>query len=214
MTKPEGAQKLHVVPCSKEAASEYIYHVHRHHMPLGFGTFYLAVCTPDGIVHGVAVLGRTTSQHMKLPGISNKWIVEVRRVATDGTVNACSALYGASWRFAREMGYRAIISYTLPVEGGSSLRALGWQQVDDVGGNSWAHRGTRGVDIHPVVSKTRWQCCLPPSKIPPFDEVQFPDYSNRVQQKMFQSEHIVEGDGVGGLLQNTLFDTIFSTEEK
>lgn len=214
MTKPANATKLYVVPCSKKAASDFIYHVHRHHLPLEFGTYYLAVCTPDGNVHGVAVIGRTVTQHLKLPGIPNEWIQEVRRVATDGHPNSCSALYGAAWRFVREMGYRGLVSYTLPVEGGSSLRALGWEQVDDVGGNSWAHRGSRGVDIHPTTAKTRWQVYLPETKLPPFTDLGWPDYTNRVQKGLFEANHIIEGDGVGGLLQNTLFDTMFEKEEK
>lgn len=204
--KPENSERLYVVPCSKEQASDYITHMHRHHLPLDFGSFCLAVCTSDGTVHGVAIIGRTVTQHMKLPGISNRWIVEVRRVATDGFPNACSALYGSAWRFVREMGYRAIISYTLPSEGGASLRALGWQQVDDVGGNSWAHRGTRGVDIHPTVKKTRWQCTIASSKIPPFDETVWPSFSNRTQKELFEGKVTVAGDGVGSMLQKTLLE--------
>lgn len=213
MTKPEGATKLYVVPCSKKSAADFIYHVHRHHLPLDFATYFLAVCTPDGVVHGVAAIGRTVTQHLKMEGIPNEWIQEVRRVATDGTPNACSALYGAAWRFVREMGYRALCSYTLPVEGGASLRALGWREVPDVGGNSWAHRGTRGVDVHPTSSKTRWEVSVHPNKLPPFNNMEWPNFDNRVQQRMFESNHIVAGaDGVGGLLQNTLFDTIFDKE--
>ncbi len=110
--KPEGASKLYVVPCPKENASEFINHIHRHHLPLGFGSYTLAVCTPDGVVHGVAVIGRTTTQHYEEK--NNHWVMEVRRVATDGTKNACSALYAAAWRFVSAMGYRKLISYKLP----------------------------------------------------------------------------------------------------
>ena len=201
--KPQNSERLYVVSCSKEKASEFIFHVHRHHLPLDFGTYSLAVCTSDGTVHGVAIIGRTTTQHMKLPGISNQWIQEVRRVATDGFPNACSALYGAAWRFVRELGYRALISYTLPEEGGSSLMALGWDLVEDVGGNPWAHRSKRGYDIHPVGKKLRWQVTIASNKIPAFDELQWPVYD--APQKNLFSEPTMKGEGVGQKLRKEFY---------
>lgn len=54
---------------------------------------------------------------------------EVTRVATLGTPNACSALYGAAWQTAKAQGYRRIITYTQDGESGASLRAAGWRKV-------------------------------------------------------------------------------------
>jgi hypothetical protein len=198
--KPKDAQKLYVVSCPKEKASEFITYHHRHHLPLDFGTYALAVCTPDGVVHGVAIIGRTTTQHMKLPGISNEWIMEVRRVATDGTINACSALYGAAWRLVKSLGYRALISYTLPEEGGSSLRALGWKRVDDVGGNPWGHRNQSKFDVHPVGKKTRWQVTA--DSVAPFSRVEWPVYDS-IQKSLLGDAP--ESDGVGKFLQERIF---------
>lgn len=196
MTKPAGATKLYVVTVHKERASEYITFMHRHHLPLDFGSYSLAVCDPEGMVHGVAIIGRTTSQHMKLPNIPNEWIQEVRRVATDGTKNACSALYGAAWRMVREMGYRALISYTLPEEGGSSLMALGWDLVEDVGGNSWAHRSKRGFDVHPVGKKLRWQITVADTKRPPFNTITWPTFKGNPQRSLIEDNEI-DGEGIG-----------------
>jgi hypothetical protein len=39
--------------------------------------------------------------------------IEIRRVCTDGMRNACSILYGACARIARDMGYKRVISEKL-----------------------------------------------------------------------------------------------------
>jgi hypothetical protein len=202
-------EKLYVVPCSKERAGEFIYYIHRHHLPLDYATYTIACCTSDGIVHGVGAIGRTTTQHLKLDGISNEWIQEVRRVATDGTRNACSILYAHAWKLVSSIGYRALVSYTLPEEGGSSLRALGWQQVDNVGGNTWAHRSKRGYDIAPTGKKTRWQITTLSSKIPPFASIEWPIYDS-VQKSLFGTATLT-GEGIGSKIeQHTFMQTGFS----
>jgi hypothetical protein len=55
--------------------------------------------------------------------------LEVTRAATDGTANVNSMLYGASWRAAKALGYRRLITYTRAGETGSSLRAAGWRVI-------------------------------------------------------------------------------------
>ena len=63
--------------------------------------------------------------------------IEIRRVCTDGTYNACSILYGACARIAHEMGYKRVITYTLASEPGTSLRASGFVDCGEAGGRSW-----------------------------------------------------------------------------
>jgi hypothetical protein len=89
--------------------------------------------------------------------------LEVTRVATDGCPNACSALYGAAWKVARAMGYRRLITYTLPEEGGSSLRGAGWTEDGSVKGMEWRGRWKQGwqglgerTNDWPTSDKTRW----------------------------------------------------------
>lgn len=41
----------------------------------------------------VAIVGRPVARHL-----DDGWTLEVTRLATDGSANACSALYGAAWR--------------------------------------------------------------------------------------------------------------------
>src|SRR5882724_3740746 len=55
--------------------------------------------------------------------------VEVTRLATDSTPNACSILYAAAWQAARALGYRRLVTYTQQGEPGGSLRAAGWRVV-------------------------------------------------------------------------------------
>jgi hypothetical protein len=83
--------------------------------------------------------------------------LEVLRVATDGTANACSMLYGAAWRAARALGWRKLITYTLVSEPGTSLRAAGWRVVGVVRGRSWDCASRPRVDRHPTLDKQRWE---------------------------------------------------------
>ncbi|WP_338059637.1 XF1762 family protein [Streptomyces nanshensis] len=104
-------------------ACAYVDRVHRHHdRPQGH-KFSLGVMA-DGRLVGVAIIGRPVARAYDT-GVT----VEVTRVATDGTPNSCSALYGAAWRTARAAGYRRAITYTQEGESGASLRAAGWRQV-------------------------------------------------------------------------------------
>jgi hypothetical protein len=110
-----------------QAACAYVEAHHRHHDPPQGHQFSLGVQTDDGRLVGVAIVGRPVSRNL-----DNGLTVEVTRVATDGTANACSALYAAAWRTARSAGYRRAITYTQDGESGASLRAAGWRKVADL----------------------------------------------------------------------------------
>lgn len=88
--------------------------------------------------------------------------VEVRRVATDGCPNACSALYGAAWRGSKALGYLKAITYTLPEEGGASLRGAGWKCAGEAGGGTWSRPGCgrSRIDKHPTQKKPRWEISI------------------------------------------------------
>lgn len=75
----------------------------------------------------------------------------------DDERNACSLLYGACWRAARAIGYRRLVTYTLPTEGGASLRGAGWTLIGEAGGGSWDRRSRARVDEHPTQVKLRWE---------------------------------------------------------
>lgn len=89
---------------------------------------------------------------------------EVVRCATDGYRNACSALYGAAARIAREMGFSRIITYTLDSESGDSMRALGWTMAKDGIVSYWSTHQVKGRTVkareHYAETKRRWETTL------------------------------------------------------
>jgi hypothetical protein len=83
--------------------------------------------------------------------------VEITRLCTNGTRNAYSFLYGAATRAAFALGYQRIGTYTLPEEGGASLRAAGWKLIGERGGGSWDCPSRPRVDKHPTQQKFLWE---------------------------------------------------------
>ena len=71
--------------------------------------------------------------------------------------NACSMLYSASWRAARAMGYKKLVTYTLKSESGVSLMASNWWMVGEVTGRSWHSTSRPRVDKYPLQDKLRWE---------------------------------------------------------
>jgi len=115
---------LHLVPVRSRDARAYVAMWHRHHQPAQGQIFAVGVATDDGVLRGVAVAGRPVARLL-----DNGQTLEVTRVATDGTHNACSLLYGACWRAAKALGYTRLITYTQAGETGASLRATGWRVI-------------------------------------------------------------------------------------
>ncbi|MFH8742094.1 XF1762 family protein [Streptomyces albidoflavus] len=124
MTSRPGQVPLTVVPLGWLDACEAVDQLHRHHKRPSGHKFSLGVLRPDGRLCGVAIVGRPIAR-----SFDTGWQVEVTRVATDGTPNACSALYGAAWRTARAAGYQRALTYTQDGESGASLRAAGWTLI-------------------------------------------------------------------------------------
>lgn len=122
---------LRVTPITLREANAYVALHHRHHKPVPGAKFALAVSDAD-VVRGVAIVGRPVAR-LSDDGLT----LEVNRCCTDGARNACSMLYGAAWRAAKAMGYQRLVTYTLPEEGGASLRAAGWTLIGKRGGGNW-----------------------------------------------------------------------------
>lgn len=122
---------MRVTPIGLDEANAFVALHHRHHKPCIGHKFSIAVSEGDQ-VRGVAIIGRPVAC-----GLDDGWTLEVNRCCTDGAKNACSMLYGAAWRAAKAMGYRKLVTYTLPSEGGTSLRAAGWQLIGQRGGGNW-----------------------------------------------------------------------------
>ena len=144
--------RLTITPCTLTDARAYVNANHRHHKaPVG-GLFALAVCAEGGAICGVAIVGRPVARQLQ-----DGWTAEVTRVATDGTPNACSALYGAAWRAARALGWRRLVTYTLASEPGTSLVAAGWRVVGQTQAQSWNRLNRPRVDKYPLQEKLRWE---------------------------------------------------------
>ena len=120
---------LTVTPIDFAEANAFVATLHRHHKPMPGCKFCIAVSDEDGKVRGVAMVGRPVARNS-----DNGYTLEVNRCCTDGARNACSMLYGAAWRVAKALGYRRLMTYTLPAEGGVSLRAAGWKLIGERGG--------------------------------------------------------------------------------
>lgn len=143
--------RLALCPLTLREANAFVQLHHRHHKPVR-GCICVVGCEHEGEVCGVAIIGRPLARMLQ-----DGYTAEVTRLCTDGTRNACSILYAASWRATRALGYRKLITYTLKSEPGTSLQAAGWRIVGEVERRSW-HRPSRPrVDQSEPQERWRWE---------------------------------------------------------
>lgn len=144
---------LRIFPMVLEEANTLVVHWHRHHKPLAQAKFCIGVCDElDGRVCGAAIVGRPVARLLD-DGLS----LEVNRCVTDGTSNACSALYGAVARAAKALGYLRVFTYTRVDEDGASLRGAGWVLDDPaIRARSWNMPGRSRVDRTEIIGRKRW----------------------------------------------------------
>jgi hypothetical protein len=144
--------RLTIVPLTLRESNAFVAQHHRHHKPARGCRFCLGVLDQDGTLRGVCIVGRPVARM-----VDQRKVCEVVRLATDGTPNACSALYGAAGRVAKAMGFEQIITYTLTTEPGTSLRAAGWVEVGETDGGSWDRPSRERTDKAPIIPKRRWE---------------------------------------------------------
>lgn len=143
--------RLRVRNCELRDANAFVQRLHRHHKRAAGHRFSLRAVDSTGETRGVCIVGRPVAR-----AIDHSRVVEVTRLCTDGTPNACSVLYSAAARAARELGYAEIQTYVLATEPGTSLVASGWERGNDVKGRSWSCQSRPRTDKHPTVDKVRW----------------------------------------------------------
>jgi hypothetical protein len=145
---------LLVTPIDFAEANAFVAVYHRHHKAMPGCKFCIAVSDETGKVRGVAMIGRPVARNS-----DNGYTLEVNRVCTDGARNACSMLYGAAWRAAKSLGYRRLITYTLPEEGGASVRAAGWKLIGERGGGNWNVPSRPRIDTAEILQgqKLLWE---------------------------------------------------------
>lgn len=150
-------------PITQKDAFAYVEEHHRHHdVPVG-ALWQQAVQDDDGRICGVAVTGRPVARKLD-DGLT----CEVTRMCTNGADNACSILYAAARRVAKDKGFRRGLTYILDSEyqrtdsatgrriGGNSLIAAGYRYLGKTDGGSWDRDSRPRVDKHPTEPKHRY----------------------------------------------------------
>lgn len=148
--------RLRIVPLELRELNAFVAQFHRHHKPVQGHRFSIGVIRTDtNLLVGGCSIGRPVARLT-----SQKWVCEVTRLVTDGTPNACSALYSAAARAAQNMGYERIQTFILDSETGGSLKAAGWQFDATSPGGQWIHTsGPRRTD-QPTCPKQKWSRVL------------------------------------------------------
>ncbi|HEX5321473.1 MAG TPA: XF1762 family protein [Stellaceae bacterium] len=152
------SKRLSIVPLAFGAAAAFVNEHHRHHTPPVGHKFSLGAVEfgrDGGRLCGVVIVGRPVSR-MRDDGAT----LEVTRLCTDGTANACSFLYGAAARAAFALGYLRIGTYILETEPGTSLRAAGWKLIGERGGGSWDRASRERADMHPLIPKLLFETAV------------------------------------------------------
>ena len=142
---------LTLTPINLKTANAFVQQYHRHHKPTRGHKFSIGV-SENGALVGVAICGRPVARRL-----DDGYTLEVNRLCTDGTPNACSILYAAAYRAARAMGYNKVVTYILDTENGSSLKAAGYTCEGRAGGLEWnGVKAPKQADQYPRQMKTRW----------------------------------------------------------
>jgi hypothetical protein len=142
-------------PISIKVAKRVVRDWHRH-LDAPQGARFALSAWKDGQLVGVALVGNPIARLTMLKGqTEDKPAIEVIRVATDGTHNACSFLYSRAKRAAQALGYVRVLTKTLPEESGASLRAVGATFKGECRAQQW-DRENRHRSEKPMTAKLRW----------------------------------------------------------
>jgi len=141
-----------IVPMAIKEANKYVKKWHRHNKPVVAARWAIGV-EKEGELVGVAIVGNPIARLL-----CDGKTAEVLRVATNGERNANSFLYTRCRRICQLMGYEKVITYTLEIESGASLRAIGAKIVANGIQTNWG-KGKR-KRINQKIStqkKFRWE---------------------------------------------------------
>lgn len=115
---------MEVTPISIKEAMEFVRHNHRHCSAPQGHKFSIGLTAGDGGRIGVAI-----ASIPKARALNDGRTLELNRICCDPVYrHAASKLCGAVIRVGKDMGYHRFVTYTLPQESGSSLRAVGFRQ--------------------------------------------------------------------------------------
>lgn len=147
------SDKYRAIPLELDEANSLVARWHRHHKPVHRCISLGLIEVATGRLVAAAMLGRPVSRML-----NHHEVLEVVRLVSDGTENACSMLLGAAARLAKDWGFRRIQTYTLEGESGASLRGAGWIREHLTTGGHWNREdagGPRRRD-QPEGRKVRW----------------------------------------------------------
>lgn len=147
--------RMAVIAVDLAEANAFVAAYHRHHRPVVGHKFSIAAVLGETIV-GVAIVGRPVARSR-----DDGETLEVTRLCTDGTKNACSFLYGAAARATFALGFKRLGTYILASEPGTSLTAAGWRFIAKVRGRSWTTPSRPRVDKHPTQDKLLFEVTKP-----------------------------------------------------
>ena len=142
---------MKAVPIELKEANNFVNLLHRHHNAVYRDKFRIGCLDDSNKLIGVVQLGRPVSRCL-----DDGKTIEVVRLCTDGTKNACSFLYARAARVAQLMGYSKIITYILESESGTSLKASGWCKEADIKGHNWNCPSRPRNTQAPTCNKQRW----------------------------------------------------------
>lgn len=143
--------RLSAVPLRLAEANEFVREHHRHHKPVVGHKFSIGAVA-DGRLVGAAIVGRPVSRHR-----DDGTTLEVTRLCTDGTRNACSFLYGRAARAAFALGYVRIGTYHRSDEPGTAAAAAGWSEMGRTRAESWDRDARPRTDKTGIVARTLFQ---------------------------------------------------------
>lgn len=147
---------LKIVSLELKQANDFVEAHHRHHKPARGHRFSIGCVDEQGVLRGACIVGRPVAR-----AINHTEVLEITRLATDGTFNACSILYGAAARAGKAIGYKKIQTYILESESGTTLKASGWTMVALTQGGQWTHTdGKPRRTDQPTCKKSRWERVL------------------------------------------------------
>ena len=148
---PCGGRSVRFTPISQRAAKDWITATHRH-LPAPVGDLYRVGLEIDGRLVAVGVAGRPCRM------LQDGRTAELTRIASAApvAVNACSRLYAALRRAGRCLGYVRYVTYTLPSEPGTSLRAAGFHFDGLTDGGEWSRPSRPRAASVQSGRKCRW----------------------------------------------------------
>tara|TARA_R110000824_G_scaffold294669_5_gene483067 strand:- start:1176 stop:1757 length:582 start_codon:yes stop_codon:yes gene_type:complete len=149
-----------VADLKQSEVKDFISKHHRHHAPSVGDKCRFGVMFQDHLI-AVAMLGRPVNRHN-----DDGSTLEVTRLAVNNdlpheiTMNACSKLYSSCCRWAKQNGYKSVITYTLDSERGSSLKASNFVHEHTTKGGSWNCKSRVRKSSKNTGAKKRWRKLL------------------------------------------------------